>query len=223
MVAIFVLVLFLTVISVDMIVLRFRGKYHPAFEPPFSPYDIMLLDKNNFALPPDTLFSKGHTWLRKNGNGSFDIGIDALGMTALSPMPVLNYVKEGSEIRRGEMLLEGGAGNNKIRFLSPVNGTVQAVNKNIAGGKISDAYKTWNIRVISADPDGNRKLFLSGNEASSWMKKEFIRLKKFIDVRSPRIEAAGATMQDGGLLSDDAVSSMVAQNAVDFEKQFLSL
>lgn len=223
MVAIFVLVLFLTVISVDMIVLRFRGKYHPAFEPPFSPYDIMLLDKNNFALPPDTIFSKGHTWLRKNGNGTFDIGIDALSMAALGPMPVLNYVKEGSELRRGEMMLEGGVGNNKIRFLSPVSGTVQAVNQNIAGGKISDAYETWNVRVISDDPAGNRKLFLCGNDASLWMKKEFIRLKKFIDVRSPQIQTTGATMLDGGLPSDDAVSAVVAQNAVDFEKQFLSL
>lgn len=223
MVAIFVLVLFLTVISVDMIVLKFRGKYHPAFEPSFSPYDMLLFDKNNFALPPDMLFSKGHTWLRKNGNGTFDIGIDALGTTALGTMPVLNYVKEGSELRRGEMLLEGGAGNNKIRFLSPVSGTVQTVNKNIAAGKIPDAYKTWNVRVISDDPDGNRKLFLSGKDASSWMKKEFIKLKKFIDVRSPQVQTAGATMQDGGLLSDDAVSSVVAQNAVDFEKQFLSL
>ncbi|MFZ1290559.1 MAG: hypothetical protein WAR79_10740 [Melioribacteraceae bacterium] len=222
MVAIFVLIIFLSVLVVDIVVLNLQGKYHPAFEPLFNPLDMLIFDKSNYLIPSDMQFSKGHTWLRKNEDGTFDIGIDSFGTTVLGTMPILNYPVEGTEIKCGEMLLEAGRGDDKIKFLSPISGIVKVVNRNLIESKISDAYSTWNVKLISENFSENEKMLLSGSKASTWMKKEFKKLKKFIDIHSVEIETAGATMYDGGSLSEDAVSSIVFNNAEDFEMKFLS-
>jgi len=64
---------------------------------------------------------------------------------------------------------------------------------------------------------------MSGTEAFSWIKKEYVKLKSFIDSHSPKIDLAGTTMYDGGSLSSDTISSLVDRSADDFEKEFLSL
>ena len=223
MVAFFVLIIFLSVLAIDMVVLHMRGKYHPAFEPSYNLRDKLIFDKSNFIIPSELFFSKGHTWLRKNDDGIFDIGIDSFGAVVLGTMPILMCADEGIRIKRGEILLEAGKGDAKIRFLSPVSGIIKAVNNNLIGNKIPDAYATWRIKLIPEDFAENGKMFLSGSRASAWMKKEFGKLKEFIDNRSPLIESAGVTMYDGGTVSDDAVSSLVINYTNEFEIKFLSL
>ncbi|MCK7523453.1 MAG: hypothetical protein MZV64_40260 [Ignavibacteriales bacterium] len=66
-------------------------------------------------------------------------------------------------------------------------------------------------------------MFLSGKEASNWIKKESIKLKDFIINHSLKTDLAGATMFDGGSLSNDTISLLVDNSVNDFEKEFLSL
>ncbi|MCB0753722.1 MAG: hypothetical protein KDC52_19775, partial [Ignavibacteriae bacterium] len=81
MVAIFVLAVFLSVLSIDLIVLKFQGKYHPAFETPSAQYDEPIYDGNVITIPSNLFLSKGHTWLKKNKDGLIEIGIDPFGTT----------------------------------------------------------------------------------------------------------------------------------------------
>jgi len=223
MVAIFVLTVFLFFILLDLIVLKIQGRYHPAFEPSFAQFDLSLFDKNTFNIPSNIFFSKGHTWLKKDKAGLVHIGIDEFGMMALGSLSILNCAPTGKELKRGEVLFEGAYGNKTVEFLSPINGIVNSVNTNIIGKNISNPYQTWGVQLLSKDFPDNQEMFLSSNEAIKWMKKEFIKLKSFIDSHSPKIELAGATMFDGGSLSNDMLSSLVEQSANDFEKEFLSL
>jgi len=223
MVAIFVLTAFLFFILLDLIVLRIQGRNHPAFEPSFAQFDLSLFDKNNLNVPSNIFFSKGHTWLKKDTAGLVDVGIDELGMMALGSLSILNCAVLGKELKRGEVLFEGAYGNKTVKFLSPINGIVNSVNTNIVGKKISNPYENWGVQLLAKDFPENQELFLSGKEATKWMKREFIKLKKFIDSHSPKIELAGTTMFDGGSLSNDVLSSLMEQSANDFEKEFLSL
>jgi glycine cleavage system H protein len=223
MVAIFVLTLFIFFISVDLIVLKFQGKSHPAFESPFPQFDSSIFERNSFTIPSNIFFSKGHTWLKKNNDGLISVGIDEFGMMALGALSILNCASTGKEIKRGEMIFEGAYGNKIVKFLSPVNGIVKSVNRNIIGKKISNPYETWGVKLASKDFPDKQKGFLSGTEASDWIKKEYVKLKDFINSHSPKIDLAGATMFDGGSLSDDAISSLLDRSANDFEKEFLSL
>jgi glycine cleavage system H protein len=223
MVAIFVLTLFLFFISVDLIVLKIQGKSHPAFEPEIPQFDSTIFENMSFAIPSNTFFSKGHTWLRKNSDGLISIGIDELGSMALGTLSILNCVPVGQDLKRGEMIFEGAYGNKIVKFLSPINGIVKSVNENILGKKISNPYETWGVQLISNEFSESMKLFLSGSEALNWMKKEFIKLKNFIDSHSLNVELAGVTMYDGGSLYNGTSSLLVDKTANDFEKEFLLL
>ncbi|HQI40276.1 MAG: hypothetical protein B6D44_07050 [Ignavibacteriales bacterium UTCHB2] len=223
MVAIFVLAAFLFFILVDLVVLKFQGKYHPAFEPSFSQFDISMFETNKFTIPQNTFFSKGHTWLKEEKNGLVNIGIDEFGMTALGTLAILNCALAGKTIKRGDILFEGAYGNNKVKFLSPVNGIVQTVNPNIINKNISDPYKTWGVQLLSKDLSENHEKFYSGNDAVNWIKKEFIKLKSFLDTHALKPNLAGETMFDGGTLSNDMLYSLVDKSTSDFEKEFLSL
>ena len=223
MVAIFVLTAFLFFILVDLVVLKFQGKNHPAFEPSFSQFDLSMFEKNRFTIPPNTFFSKGHTWLKEDKNGLVNIGIDEFGMMALGTLSILNCAVTGKELKRGDVLFEGAYGNNIVTFLSPVNGIVQTVNTNIIGKNISNPYKTWGVQLLSKDFSEHHEKFYAGNEAANWIKKEYIKLKSFIDTHSHKVNLAGETMYDGGTLSNDMFYSLVDKSASDFEKEFLSL
>lgn len=223
MVAIFVLTLFLFLISVDLIVLKIQGKSHPAFEPLLAKFDSSVFNRNSFAIPSNILFSKGHTWLEKNNDGLISIGIDEFGMMALGALSIINCAPLGKELKRGEMIFEGAYGNKSVKFLSPINGMVKSVNENILGKKISNPYETWGVQIVSNNFSDNQKTFYSGTEATNWIKKEYVKLKDFINSHSPQIDLAGTTMFDGGSLSNDMISSLVDHSADDFEKEFLSL
>lgn len=223
MVAIFVLSLFLFVLLVDLVVLKIQGKNHPAFGPLLTQYDSPIIEGNYFTLPPNIFFSKGHTWLKKNTDGLMEIGIDEFGTTALGTLSILKCAEVGEELKRGGMIFEGCYGNKVIKFLSPVNGIVKSVNTGIIGKKISNPYELWGIQLVSNDSPENSDLFFTRSEALNWMKKEFNKLKGFIHDHSPKIELAGETMYDGGLLSNDAVALLDDKSVNDFEKIFLSL
>ncbi|MCW8850234.1 MAG: hypothetical protein OQJ81_09690 [Melioribacteraceae bacterium] len=223
MVAIFVLAVFLSLLSIDFIVLRLQGKYHPAFEPSISQFDFPVYNGRLVAIPQNLFFSKGHTWLKKNKDGLLEIGIDSFGTTALGPLLIQKCAESGEEIKRGSLIFEGSYGNKTVKFLSPINGIVKSSNSDIIGKKISDPYKDWGVRIISKDSLANGDLFFTRSEAVKWMKKEFIKLKDFITDHSPKVELAGETMYDGGLLSNDAVVLLVDKSVNDFEKEFLSL
>ena len=223
MVAISVLAAFLFVLAVDLLVLKVQGKSHPAFEPSFYQFDFRTTNGNTVGYPSDIFFSKGHTWLKKYKDGSMEIGIDEFGSTALGTLSIIKCAELGEVIKRGSTIFEGCYGNKNIKFLSPVNGIVKSVNKNIIGKKISDPYEVWGVQLISNDSPKNRDLFFTGSEALNWMRNEFSKLKGFIDTHSPKVELAGETMYDGGSFSNDAVNLLDDQSINDFEKEFLSL
>lgn len=223
MVAIFVLTAFLFIISVDIVILKIQGKNHPAFEPSFPQYDLSIFNENSFTIPSNIFFSKGHTWIKKEEEGLIDIGIDSLGATALGMLSVLRFAEVGKELKRGEVIFEGSFGNRVIKFFSPLNGIVKSVNTDIIGKKISNPYETWGVQLIPNEFSENMKMFLSGSEALSWMEKEFIKLKSFIDSHSLNVELAGVTMYDGGSLYNGASSLLVDKTANDFENEFLLL
>jgi glycine cleavage system H protein len=192
-------------------------------QPQFPQLDSPIFERDSFLIPSNLFFSKGHTWLRKNNDGLVSIGIDEFGLNALGALSILSCAETGKQVKRGEIIFEGTYGDKRVKFLSPVNGIVNSVNRNIIGRKISDPYKTWGVQLASKDFSENREMFVSGKDALNWMKKESSKLKTFINDHLPKVEAAGTTMFDGGTFSNNAISSLIDQSANDFEKEFLSL
>lgn len=223
MVAIFVLTLFLLLLIVDIFVLKIQGKYHPAFEPQFSQFSQLIYERENFNIPSNVFLSKGHTWLKHNDEGFVLIGIDEFGYNALGSLSILKYAETGKQINRGDILFEGAYGDKKVKFFSPVNGIVSSTNKDIIDNKVKDPYKTWGVKLLSKDFTEHRGNFYTGKDALNYMIKESSKLKNFINNLLPKVEAAGATMFDGGSLTNETVASLAGLSISDFEQEFLSL
>lgn len=223
MVGVFVLLVFFFILLIDLAVLKFQGKTHPAFEPDAPLYILSFFNENNISIPPDVILSKGHTWLRKNNAGLIELGLDLFGVNALGQISLLKIAEAGKDVKRGDVLFECSYKNKAVRFLSPVNGVVKAVNQNIINNKITDPYGTWGVQMITENFNRNQKQFLSGEKALQWMKEEYARLNNFINSHISNAGLAGMTMYDGGTLSDDIASSLDAAGIKDFETEFLSL
>lgn len=223
MVAVFVLTVFLLFLIVDIFVLKLQGKYHPAFEPQFSQFEYPIFERQNFTIPSNIYLSKGHTWLKPNNEGFVLVGIDEFGHNALGSLSISNYPETGKRINRGDILFEGAYEDKKVKFFSPLTGIVSSTNKELIDNKVTDPYKTWGVKFLTKDFAEHRENFYNGKDAINYMKDETSKLKNFINNHLPEVEAAGTTMYDGGLLTNETVASLNEISIIHFEKEFLSL
>jgi glycine cleavage system H protein len=215
MVALFVVVTFLLFILVDYFVLKAQGKTHPAFS-------ARVFDKRSFFFPSEVIFTSGHLWLLKMKDGLVKVGIDEFIHKALGNIILQPVVAEGASVNRGDKILQARIGQNKLNFLSPVDGSIKFVNKNL-GKKLQDPYgDDWGL-VIAPVSAVEKNSFKSKEGAVEWLHQEFSRLKDFLSIHTGDAAVAGATMYDGGNIVEGVVS-LLNENAVkDFEQKFLQL
>ncbi|MDX9925516.1 MAG: hypothetical protein RBS48_12200 [Ignavibacteriaceae bacterium] len=220
MVAIFVLAGFISILLLDLLVLKLQGKVHPAFEAPSPIYEAVPSLESGTALPSNLFLSKGHTWLKKNSEGLIEIGIDSFASSALGSLSITKAAEQGSKIKRGDVLFVGNYGTESVEFLSPISGKIKNINRNIIGNKISSPYQTWGIQIDSNDMNKKGNHFFAGKEAIDWLKTESQKLKNFLEPNMANVELVGETMFDGGASSD--TNSFAPSNSLDVENNFAS-
>lgn len=201
MVAIFVLAGFISILLLDLLVLKLQGKVHPAFEAPSPIYEAVPSLESGTALPSNLFLSKGHTWLKKNSEGLIEIGIDSFASSALGSLSITKAAEQGSKIKRGDVLFVGNYGTESVEFLSPISGKIKNINRNIIGNKISSPYQTWGIQIDSNDMNKKGNHFFAGKEAIDWLKTESQKLKNILEPNFHNVELVGQTMFDGGVSS----------------------
>lgn len=220
MVAIFVLAGFISILLLDLLVLKLQGKVHPAFEAPSPIYEAVPSLESGTALPSNLFLSKGHTWLKKNSEGLIEIGIDSFASSALGSLSITKAAEQGSKIKRGDVLFVGNYGTESVEFLSPISGKIKNINRNIIGNKISSPYQTWGIQIDSNDMNKKGNHFFAGKEAIDWLKTESQKLKNILEPNMANVELVGETMFDGGASSD--TNSFAPSNSLDVENNFAS-
>lgn len=218
MVAVFVVLTFALFLLIDYFVLKAQRKEHPAF------VTYQVFDKGSFLLPDGFLLSSGHTWVKLLKDGLAVIGIDEFVLKAFKNITLKSVLPEGSFIKKGEILLEGVVGNNKIHFRSPIDGEIKFVSKNIEKLNVDDPYNTeYGITVVPKDFSQNSTALKSGKNGLNWLKEEFSRLKDFLTLHTSDPEVAGLTMADGGNIVEGVLSNFDEKTVNEFEKNFLSI
>lgn len=223
MVAIFVLSSFILILLVDHLVLKFQGRFHPAFEPRTAIINISESQEINYQFPSNFLLSDGHTWLKKDEKGLIEIGVDILAARALGGLSIIKCSEENSIVKKGDVLFMGKYGSEIVEILSPISGKVEQINNKIIGNKILDPYKTWGIKLHSNENIEKGSKLLSDKEAINWLKEEFQRFEIFLQKYKTPLKLVGETMFDGGA-EFGMISMMPVKNIVNnFKKEFLSL
>jgi hypothetical protein len=153
-----------------------------------------------FELPADRLYHRGHTWVRPEGDGVVEVGLDDLATRLLGVPDSVDLPEEGSRLRVGGPAWRMCKRGVTARVLSPVDGSV------IGRGGAGPGYY---LRVRLDGEASDTGHLLGGSEARAWLLREAERLQLALVP-----DGIGAALADGGAPVAD-LSALVTTDQLD--------
>lgn len=142
------------------------------------------------AFPLDRMYHRGHTWVRRENDGTVTVGLDELGSRLFGTPDQVALPAAGSQLEVNGPAFRIRKRGADVRVLSPVDGEVLET----GGADLSWYLK---VRPNASDELAFRHL-LRGSEIRPWLMRELERLQLTLTT-----EGAAPTLADGGVLVDD--------------------
>ena len=168
-----------------------------------------------FHVPAGVHLHPGHTWARLEGDGLVSVGLDDFAHKLVGPA-VVELPAVGTRVAQGEPAIELRDEDRGVAMLSPVDGTVVAVNPRVRGhGGIEDPYGAgWlfkvkaprlvaNLRQLHADAPARRMLDAAGDTLA-------LRL-------APEL---GQVLQDGGTPVHGIARALAGERWDDLAREY---
>ncbi len=181
----------------------------------------------SFMRIPQGLFLSGnHTWVFMEKSGSAKIGLDELLLHLTGDVSFSQLKNAGDSVQKGDLLMELHHEGKRLRLQSPVSGTILNFNatcNSISGG---DPYeKGWLCEIQPSNWTEEIQTFYLGEKATAFVRNELVRFKDFISrqMASFSPETSMVVLQDGGEISDQALSTLPQSVWENFENEFLNL
>jgi len=194
----FVLLMFLLVMSISYF--RSRGEVVAAKQPEASakPQAPRMQREYGFSIPEGYAFHPGHTWvLTEGGSENARVGLDSFAANLLGKVDHVDVIGANRWIRQGQKLATLVSGGQSFDLVSPVEGVVTTVNRDLAHDPnllTSDPYQAgWIAMVKSPDLTLNKKNLVQGGMVASWLQNSVTRLNGMVGQVAPTMAA------DGGL------------------------
>jgi glycine cleavage system H lipoate-binding protein len=172
-----------------------------------------------FRVPDHLYFHPGHAWAGVGAGQLVTVGIDDFAQKLVGKVSAVQLPAVGTRVGQGERAWTLTSGARSVDMLSPVDGTVVAVNDRIAASPElleRDPYGDgWLLQVRSARTSANVKSLLSGSLAKHWIEESWNRL---VSMMSPEL---GLVYQDGGLPVDGMARSLDAVRWDQIARRFL--
>jgi glycine cleavage system H lipoate-binding protein len=171
-----------------------------------------------FVLPEHVYFHPGHAWARFGEGQLVTVGMDDFAQKLVGDISAVSLPVPGSRVQQGERgwsLIQGGL---SLDMLSPVDGTVVAVNDRVMASPEAvrrDPYGDgWLFKVSAARPRANQSQLLSGTLAKRWMEEATDTIQGMI---RPEL---GRVLQDGGVPVHGIARSLDTQNWDELCRRF---
>jgi len=152
--------------------------YLPNLKPP------VVDATSGFNVARDHYYHHGHSWARVEYGGRVRIGIDDFALRLLGPQDEIDIPGLGSRVgqnRPNAVLKRNG---NEAPTLSPVDGTVVAVNHQLLSKTTianKDPYgEGWLMVIQPSTLRNNLKNLFFGAESLAWVDDEFFKLQKLM-------------------------------------------
>jgi glycine cleavage system H lipoate-binding protein len=190
----FVLLMFLLVISISY----FRTRQEPPAHPPaVGPRPPRMEREYGFQIPQGYCFHPGHTWALKEGPETARVGVDSFAVNLLGRVDHIDIVGENRWVRQGQKLMTIISGGASADLLSPVEGVVTSLNHDAIQDPsviAHDPYeKGWIAMVKSPELATNQRNLVQGAMVAPWMQNNVTRLNGMVAELAPTMAA------DGGL------------------------
>lgn len=147
-----------------------------------------------FHIPDGLKLHPGHTWARVEDDGVVTVGMDDFAQKLVGPARVA-LPSIGARVAQGEAAFEVSTGSGSVPMLSPVEGTVVAVNEAARANAetLSEPYgKGWLFKVKAPRLARDLKQLISDNAARRFLEDAAEGLAARM---SPEL---GRVLQDGG-------------------------
>lgn len=171
-----------------------------------------------FAVPEHVFFHPGHAWARFDDSQLVTVGMDDFAQKLVGDISAISLPAPDSRVGQGETGWSLIAGKKAIDMLSPLDGTVVAVNdrvKEFPDIVHQDPYgEGWLFKVKAARPRANRNQLLSGARAKQWMEGAADAIQGML---SPEL---GMVLQDGGVPIQGIARTLDAEKWDGLCKQF---
>ncbi|MHC1705907.1 MAG: glycine cleavage system protein H [Bacteroidales bacterium] len=190
---------------------------------------LRFLSASILNIPQGIYYCKNHTWAFLEKNGSARIGLDDLLFHIVGEIKFTNLRNSGDIITKGDLIAELDQNGRTLSIYAPISGII--LNKNSAIIEDSailseDPYgKGWVYRLKPTNWKAETSSYYLAEEATVWSQQELNRFKDFIahSLKDYSTEPATLILQDGGEISDNALSELPAEAWQDFQKDFLNL
>lgn len=141
--------------------------------------------------PLDRYYHRGHTWAKREADGTVTVGLDELGKRLIGAPDAVDLPAPGLRLHANGTAFRLKRREADVRVLSPVDGEVVAT-----GGP----EQAWYLKV--RPEAGELTHLLRDSEVRPWVMREIERLQLALAA-----EGAPATLADGGVpVADIAVS-----------------
>ncbi len=175
--------------------------YHCAFDQMLDEFDIGKLgDPPDYVLASGYKMAKGyyyhlgHCWVRFDHGGRVKVGFDDFMVKLFGASQFLALPPLGATLKKDQVGLTFGRDDHKAASLSPVTGTVLAVNQKVQeypGIPHEDPYHEGWLYILEPDmPKKNLKGLYYGKESMQWIEHES---RKLLSLMGPEYERLAAT------------------------------
>jgi glycine cleavage system H protein len=171
-------------------------------------------------VPRGVFLAPGHTWLQLERSGGVRLGGDRFPLTALGGVDRLDVVPEGTRVRQGDVLARLGLGRRGLRLLSPVEGTVTAVNESLLAKPDdlhADPYEGgWFCSIRPERLAASLKRMVVAEETEEWLRSELRRLRDILSSREGELTA----LADGGPPAEGLARCLEQKEWEEFVERF---
>lgn len=147
-----------------------------------------------FQVADDYYYHPGHSWGHMELDGSIRIGIDDFISKVFGPPDTITLPSVGDLLKQSEVGWELNRNDHKAPIVSPMSGTVIAVNDNVKKRPEithDDPYDTGFLLLLKpSDPELDMKKLYMGKECFQWMEEEH---QSLLDILGPEYERLAAT------------------------------
>lgn len=214
----FVLLMFLLVMSINYFYFRTREQVIARPQAWAGPQAVRMQREYGFSIPEDYCFHPGHTWVLKEGGENARVGIDSFAANLLGTIEHIDVIGLNRWVRQGQKLVTIRSGGQNFELVSPVEGVVMAVNKDAAqdpGLITRDPYQSgWIAIVKSPDLVTNKKNLVQGGMVAPWLQNSVTRLNGMVAQLAPTMAA------DGGLPLSGLLARVTPELREKLAKEF---
>lgn len=162
-----------------------------------------VIDKvSGFDIARNYYYHHGHTWARVEYGGLVRVGIDDFALRLLGPQDEIKLPELGASVGQGRPAAVLNRSGNEAATLSPVDGSVVAVNHKVtrkaAVANDSPYSDGWLMVIQPSSLRKNLKKTLFDTESVTWMDKEASRLNTILGGGSayPMMATGGEAIRD---------------------------